>query len=503
MAFPVPNPTAPFWLKDADPTLARHRSTADLPNQADLVIVGSGLSAATTAHNVYLQAAEKGLPPPKVVMIEARDTASGATGRNGGHIKPDVYYSYSKYKSMYGAELANRLMTYEEGHVQIYKDLVESLGERGAEADMVITQACDVFHLPSEADFARRSFLERKRDHPDDTKQIVEITDPQELLEESGIVGGKWGLTFPAGHIWPYKLCCALIQTSLEKGMNLQTRTVVVGLKRSVEGIWRVETDRGTISCRSVVAATNAYTSGILPEIFKEKIVPVRGTACNIVPSKSFIESKAKKVGGAFSNTYGIRFKPGEADYMISRQVKDKSIVLGGAKGEFLWDHSAWYDNVDDSKLLPGTQAYFESYASKYFKGWKKEEEEEGKPGGVERVWTGILGYSSDLVPWIGELDGEENEGLFIIAGFHGHGMPRIPGCASSLALLITSKLSEGRVSESVRKAFRESLPQPYVITSQRLQAKVNMIKGSMGQDPSEAKSNVHQPRRTTHSAHL
>lgn len=74
---PRPNPTVSGW-QDPPDAIADLRSTAELPETADVVIIGSGISGASIA--LGLLNADKGL---KVVMLEARQACSGATGRNG------------------------------------------------------------------------------------------------------------------------------------------------------------------------------------------------------------------------------------------------------------------------------------------------------------------------------------------------------------------------------------------------------------------------------------
>lgn len=42
-------------------------------------------------------------------------------------------------------------------------------------------------------------------------------------------------------------------------------------------------------------------------------------------------------------------------------------------------------------------------------------------PGeGTRRVWSGIIGYSRDKLPYVGPIP--DNEGLFAAVAFHGHG---------------------------------------------------------------------------------
>jgi len=74
---PRSKPTISYW-QDPPDEIADLRSTVDLPNVADIVVIGSGISGSCIS-NTLLQV----LPGSKVVMLEARQAASGASGRNG------------------------------------------------------------------------------------------------------------------------------------------------------------------------------------------------------------------------------------------------------------------------------------------------------------------------------------------------------------------------------------------------------------------------------------
>lgn len=86
VSLPRTGPTTSYWQEPPDP-IADTRTTADLPAAADVVIIGSGITGASVAWNLL-----KHIPlthgvavhkKPSVVMLEARDACSGATGRNG------------------------------------------------------------------------------------------------------------------------------------------------------------------------------------------------------------------------------------------------------------------------------------------------------------------------------------------------------------------------------------------------------------------------------------
>ncbi|KAJ6020077.1 hypothetical protein N7522_000152 [Penicillium canescens] len=77
---PTPHATKSFWLSELSPSLKGYRSTEVIPDQADIAVVGSGISGTFAARELLTTAADQGLKL-NVVMFEAREVCSGATGR--------------------------------------------------------------------------------------------------------------------------------------------------------------------------------------------------------------------------------------------------------------------------------------------------------------------------------------------------------------------------------------------------------------------------------------
>lgn len=77
---PVPNRLPTFWLSEPDPSLENARTTDELPPSVDVVIIGSGMSGAITAYHLFKDQDDAS---PSVLMLEAAETCSGATARNG------------------------------------------------------------------------------------------------------------------------------------------------------------------------------------------------------------------------------------------------------------------------------------------------------------------------------------------------------------------------------------------------------------------------------------
>lgn len=77
-SLPTANSTKSFWHSDPSKTLIGHRTTASLPTEADVVIIGSGISGSSAAHYLHRDARGKEFD---IVMLEAREACWGATGR--------------------------------------------------------------------------------------------------------------------------------------------------------------------------------------------------------------------------------------------------------------------------------------------------------------------------------------------------------------------------------------------------------------------------------------
>ncbi|KAL5872586.1 hypothetical protein ACKVWC_008209 [Pyricularia oryzae] len=88
VSLPVKNPTRSYWQDPPDQVIANLRSSPDLTQDADVVMIGSGITGAAIAWHLLQDDAEG--PKPKVVVLEARETCSGATGRNGKRAVVDM-----------------------------------------------------------------------------------------------------------------------------------------------------------------------------------------------------------------------------------------------------------------------------------------------------------------------------------------------------------------------------------------------------------------------------
>lgn len=73
--------TDSYWHKSPSKILTGLRSTKELPTNADVVIVGSGIAGAFAAWELLKGGDGNGNGIKSLVMLEAREACWGATGR--------------------------------------------------------------------------------------------------------------------------------------------------------------------------------------------------------------------------------------------------------------------------------------------------------------------------------------------------------------------------------------------------------------------------------------
>lgn len=121
---PSPTPTESFWLSRPHPHVATHQSPS-LPGEVDIVVIGSGITGTAVAKTL-LDGKLGGL---RVAMLEARDACSGATGRNGGHIKESAYLEYGSLKKKLGKKVAMEVVRFRLAHLDALLAVAEAEGE--------------------------------------------------------------------------------------------------------------------------------------------------------------------------------------------------------------------------------------------------------------------------------------------------------------------------------------------------------------------------------------
>ena len=121
---PVAGPTASLW-QEPPSALAQHKSPS-LPEEVDVLIIGSGITACSIAYHLFHRSDDR--PQPTVAIIEARELCSGATGRNAGMIKVVPYLEWGTLVKRFGRSSAFDIMRFRMGHFQNILEFAEKEG---------------------------------------------------------------------------------------------------------------------------------------------------------------------------------------------------------------------------------------------------------------------------------------------------------------------------------------------------------------------------------------
>ena len=148
---PTSNPTTSFWFRNPPFPELVDRKSEKVPGTGygdvlDVAIIGSGITGAAVAWGLLqgdetdgkpvdgmLRAGEMQKNDMRVLMLEARSICSGATGRNGGHVKVRAYEEFSRLKTRFGIERAKEIVRFQRRHLEILTHLVEAEGLEMAE----------------------------------------------------------------------------------------------------------------------------------------------------------------------------------------------------------------------------------------------------------------------------------------------------------------------------------------------------------------------------------
>ncbi|KZT36863.1 FAD dependent oxidoreductase [Sistotremastrum suecicum HHB10207 ss-3] len=462
-SLPVPNPTKSFWLH-SEPTanpLAKEGSRGPITSEADICIIGSGITGVSTAfHLSEIIRSGDGAPgggPLKVLVLEARDFCI-----NGGHLTPVSFFGFMTNEQKYGTHEAISNAALEEHTFNGIRRLCRD-NKWGKDIDFIESGRTIMFLTE---DDHQNAWIDFNRAVAAGLPGLTGENRRVEWLRKEE-VKKRYGANYPAvrtpgSNLWPLKLVTKLYQkaaTNAPKDMlvRLHTSTPVTAMapiSTSSSGSgprWRLRTPRGDISCNYVVHATNGYASYLLPHMAGPKgIVPTRG---QVVALRANAPAAEITSSGWTSNSGFEYWFP-----RPPKNLKDPPLIILGGGREVTGDFE--FHQTDDSTVNPAVGRAIRGFLPPLFPGKYKEGRE------PEGEWTGILGYTKIGDPFVGPVIDPASsrlnkyEGQFIAAGYHGHGMPRAYACAEAVAQMI---IADMRQESWTRPAW---LPQHYLTTS-------------------------------------
>lgn len=429
---PCPDSSASFWHSQPNIFLFGHRTTPELPSSADVVVVGSGITGASAAR--YLTENEN-TKDMSVVMLEAREICWGATGRNGGHCQPLVY----------GGPI-----DVAEFEIKNVTEVRKYVKEHQVDCEWRDVTACHVFWSQDLFDQAKKD-VEGLKKADAAIGKMTKVIETAAELEAHQIRSSAAGavLVDGAAQLWPYKYVTSIVQKLInERKINLQTNTPVTSIGHNNT----LHTHRGSIRAKHIILATNGYTSHLVQDL-TGVIVPVRCEMSALHPSTR--ERLAHSYGMVGYNGAHVEHD----DYLVQRPFvngKGGHLMFGGGR------ENAMYNCVGESEddvVDPGEADYLRRVLPQQLMLGTDAELK------ASHQWTGIKGHSRDKMPWIGKI----KNGLWISAGYSGHGMPVATLGAKAVVTMIANADQEDYDETCRQLVAAKELPRDYILTQPRL----------------------------------
>ncbi|KAF9462560.1 FAD dependent oxidoreductase [Collybia nuda] len=438
-ALPVPNATHSFWINTpgANP-LAKEGSEGELTRDSDICIIGSGITGVSAAYHLakhFDHRKDSSARQTKVVIVDARDFCSGATGRNGGHLTPNLFLDFEKHQLQHGSDEARRIYALENYTVAELVNLIqtEKLNDAvdfvsGGHVAVYVGEV-EVKKAKSDSSAARTAGMDLNE---------VEWLDKDIMHETYGTPHP--GFRYPGHNLWPLKLVTALYNLTVRRNplrfsLKLHTNTPVTSMRASHNPSrrWELSTPRGSIGCSYVIHATNAYASHLLPHMHGED---------GIIPTRSQII--ALRADAPPADLTQVSWGSGD-EYWFPRPLQDGDkhplVLLGGGR---LSVPGHEYYVSDDSTTNPFIGKLLREFLPGMFPGMYEKGRE------PEMEWTGIMGFTKLEAPFVGPVVDHSNyysslkeyDGQYIAAGYTGHGMPRAYACAEVVATMIVANIT-------------------------------------------------------------
>ena len=244
-----------LWGRSAPPAAPTTPLVGDVA--AHVVVIGGGYTGCSAA----LHLAEAGA---SVIVLEAAEIGHGGSGRNVGLVNAGMWVMPDDVAATLGAVYGDRLLDTLSGAPGLVFDLIER-HEIACEASRTGTLHCAVGR-GGLREVAERTRQWQARGAP------VRLLDAAETAAKVGTTAYTGALLDErAGTLQPLAYVRGLARAAIAAGATIHTDSRVVEVVDD-GAAWVVRTPHGTARCTWVIVATDAYTSGVWPDIRSEQV---------------------------------------------------------------------------------------------------------------------------------------------------------------------------------------------------------------------------------------
>jgi gamma-glutamylputrescine oxidase len=372
--------TTPYWLDS--PYEPRTPLSGDL--EAEACVIGGGVAGLSCARRL----AERGID---TVLLEAGTVAGGASGRNGGFLIAGTALFYNDARERLGAERASAIYA---ATLDAQEEIVALATDLGAGEALRRVGLLRLATSEEEAEHVRAQAAALTADGF--AAELLERDELPEALQSSGLAGC---LTRHDCALHPARWYRMLAVAAEQAGARICEGTrVTAPVAAPDEG--PVVSGGGTVRARHVVVAAD----GALPSLVPEYGGRVRARRLHMVATDPVPPAVACMVYARWGHEY-------------LQQQPDGRILAGGFSD---LDGDASYTDSEVGNPLVWDRV------ERYLR------EEVGGDAHITHRWTGVVGYSDDSLPYVGEVPGRA--GLYVSGGYSGHG--NVPGfmCGRDIA---------------------------------------------------------------------
>ncbi len=404
----------------------------EIPESADIVIIGGGIVGVSTAWFL----AQQGV---SVVLCEKGHIAGEQSGRNWGWVR------------VQGRDTREMPMMMDS--MRIWRGLADEIGE-----DVGYTEAGCIFTAKNDRQLDELArWIETAREYDLDTR----IISPDELGQHVRGSAISWpGALYTAsdGRAEPHKATPAIARAAVRRGATVLTSCAVRGLDVAAGRVAGVVTEHGTIKTSAVLCAAGAWTSMFCRSLgITVPQLKVRGTVVRTAPGDDVIR------GNVFDDRIGIRRRQDGGYTVAHGSILDHSMtpstfrfafkvlpallqeikILRLSVGrEFIDEWSApkkW--DLNSESLFEKTRVLNPEPNPRVVRGIRRNLDlvfPQLANSPIVESWAGMIETSPDVVPIIDEHD--ETPGFHIATGFSGHGFGIGPGAGKAIAGMLTGR---------------------------------------------------------------
>ncbi len=277
----------------------------------DIVIVGGGFVGLSSA----LHLAKRGR---KVVVLEAGEIGSGASGRNNGQVIPVL-------SGAEPAAIEQRYGEVGERFVSLIRDSADYLFQIARDEKIECEAEQNGWYQPAHteahlrvSEWRNKAWAERGA-----PCRMLDRAESTALLGTDFWYGGTYNPT--GGHINPLMLVHGFAKACERAGVQIFENTPAQSVEANGDG-WRVKTARAEVKADAVLLASNAYSdafSGRLIPKLAHSVVPVVSFQMATEPIDDDLRKTIMPGREAVSDTRG--------DLRFFRYDKRNRLVTGGA----------------------------------------------------------------------------------------------------------------------------------------------------------------------------